>query len=427
MNDKARMPKKRLVLLMGLGLLGVFCLWFARSGLLEYRLWQARRALEQREAQQALARLEAAERLDADCSEVHFWKARAYRRLGEYDKVRFSLDQARRLGHSVDELKREEVMTLAQNGQLAKAEPRLPELLIDAGRDGPEICEAFVRGYLDAFRLEQAFKLLDGWQADYPDDPQPHYFRGLFWEHQQSWLKAADSFRRALELAPQRCDVRLHLARVLREKYQYREAGEHYQLCLEKQPDDPEALAGWGKCLRDEGETERAREVFARLLEGSPDHFDGRLAMGKLELDAGHLQQALHWLEPTADERPYDFNVRFALAKALSQAGHPERAREHYEFAAASQEAKIRVESLLRRIANEPQNVECRYEIGQKLLTYGEPSIGVVWLRSVLELQPDHRLAHEALSHYYRKKGNDALAAKHRRLAGTARKDDGGS
>ena len=57
-------------------------------------------------------------------------------------------------------LKREELLTLAQTGQLSKAEPHLPKLLIDAREDGPEICEAFVRGYLDTFRLDRAFELL---------------------------------------------------------------------------------------------------------------------------------------------------------------------------------------------------------------------------------------------------------------------------
>ena len=421
---KSRSPK---FLLIGLGLLAVLGLFFARPGLLEYRLWQARRALNDREARQALVWLDAAERLDADCSDVHFFKARAYRRLGEYDKVGTALDRALRLGHSVDQAKREDLMTLAQNGQLSKAEPHLPKLLIDADEDGPEICEAFVRGYLNAFRVNSAFKLLDSWQADYPDDPQPHYCRGIFREYRKSWSEAADSFRRALELAPHRHDVRLHLARVLREQHQYQEAEEHYRQCLEKKTDEPEALAGLGECLRDEGKLEQAREVFARLLEGSPDHFDGRLAVGEMELDAGRPEEALRRLEPLADERPHDSNVRYALAKALSQAGQAERAREHFKFAAAAQEAKIRVESLLRRVIDEPSNVEGRYEIGTLLLKYGDASTGSSWLRSVLQFDPDHRATHAALADYYREQGNAALAAKHRRLAETAEKSDHGS
>ncbi len=414
----------RKLLLLGVGLLVVSGFWFARPGLVEYRLWRARRALKEREAQQALVYLEAAERLDANRAETHFWMARAYRRLGQYDQVHVHLDRAFELGHSVDQLKREELMTLAQNGQLSKAEPHLPKLLIDGGEDGPEICEAFVRGYLDAFQLDRAFELLDGWQADYPDDPQPHYFRGLFWEHELRFSDAADSFGRALELAPHRIDVRLHLARALRERHRYSEAVEHYRRCLEKKPDEPEALAGWGECLRAEGKLEEAREVFVRLLEKSPDDFHGRLAMGEIELHGGRPQQALRWLRAAAEQRPYDFKARYALAQALDKTGHPQQAREHFKFAAASEQAKLHVQALLSHLADEPNNVTYRYEIGTTLLKYGDPSVGAVWLRSVLDLKPDHRETHAALARYYSGQGDDAQAAKHRRLAQAARQDN---
>lgn len=421
-------PKSRLwkSLLFGGAALVILGLCLARPALLEYRLWQARRALNDRDAQQALAWLESAEHLDANRSDVHFWKARAYRRLGLYDKVRSALDHAARLGHSIDQLKREDLMALAQSGQFSKAESHLPNLLMDAGQDGPEICEAFVRGYMNAFRLDRALELLDAWQVDYPDDPQPHFCRGVFRERQENWPEATEAFRRALELAPHRDDVRLHLAQVLREQRQYQEAEEHYRFCLERKPDEPEVLAGWGECLRDQRKLDQARQVFARLLERSPDHFDSRLAMGEIELDSSHAQQALRWLVPAADERPHNANVRFALANALSQSGQGEQAREHFEFAAASQTAKIRVQSLLPRVVDEPDNVEYRYEIGVNLLKYGEPSNGVVWLRSALEVDPDHRPAHTALADYYRDQGNDTLAARHRHLTKEARQSDHG-
>ena len=413
------MPKSRSRrnLLIGLGLVALLSCCFAPHGLLEYRLWQARRALSDRNTQQALVWLEWAERLDANRSDLHFWKARAYRHFGKYDKFQSCLDRALRLGCSIDRAKREELLTLAQSGQISKAEPYLPKLLVDAGEDGPEICEAFVTGYLNAFRVDRAFKLLDVWQADYPDDPQPHYCRGMFWERQENWAEASDSFRRAFALAPRRFDVRLHLARALRKQHQYKEAAQHYQFCLKVKPDAPDVLADWGQYLRDRGDTEQAHEVFARLLKEAPDYFDAQLAMGEMELDAGHPQEALQWLEPAAADRPYDCNVRHALGKALFETGQADRAKEHFEFAAGSQAAKARVGALLQRVVQDPNNVECRYEIGTTMLKFGVPSVGVVWLRSVLDIRPDHRPTHAALADYYRQQGNDALATAHRHLA----------
>jgi hypothetical protein len=42
--------------------------------------------------------------------------------------------------------------------------------------------------------------------------------------------------------------------------------------------------------------------------------------------------------------------------------------------------------------------VELRYEIGAILLQYGRPQEGVVWLESVLQIQPDHQRARDALA-----------------------------
>jgi tetratricopeptide (TPR) repeat protein len=308
------------------------------------------------------------------------------------------------------------LLLLAQAGQIAPNDPELAALMLDPGDDALEIYEALVRGYLETFHVGPALMLLDAWQADYPDDPQSYFYRGLIWTHQKEWPDAAAAFRNVLRLAPARYDARLHLARVLREDYRYREALWHYRRCVEEQ-EDPEALLGWGLCLQALGESEEAREVFLRLLAQVPDHYEGRLAIGKLDFSYGRAEEAVQWLEPAAKQRPYDVDVRHTLAWALLSAGEKERAREHFRFAVKAQEAAMRVENLMARVDQSPNNVELRYEIGATLMQYGQLPAALAWFHSALQLAPHHRPTHQALAECYSRQGNHEAAAEHRRMA----------
>ena len=383
----------------------------------EAQIFYGRRALEARRAEQALRHLRSAQRWDPRNAEVQFLLARAQRRLGRFDLVRKHIQRAWTLGYPVESLQREQWLALAQSGQLSEAEPHLAALLRDPRGDGPAICEAFVDGYFATYRFDQAFLLLDAWQKDYPYDPQPYVFRGLFLEHVGQWAKAVEPYRKALKLDPQRSDVRLRLARTLMQLQEYDEAAEHFARCLKEDPDDPDVLAGWGRCLVRQGKSAEARRAFQRALEIDPEHFDARLALGQLALADGRNQTALKRLTEACRERPHDTEARYALAKVLQAEGQTEAAKSHFQFVADARAALARAQSLMERIRTKPDDFEARYQIGITLLKYDDPAHGVAWLKSVLELRPDHRPTHEALADHFAENGLHKLAERHRRLA----------
>ena len=391
----------RKLLLLGLCLVIVAGVVLVRPVTVEYRIWQARRAWAKQDAETALAWLELAERLDPNRSKTQFWMARVYRRLGQMDRAHERLTRASELGHPAQALRHDELLTLAQSGKIPLAHPEVLALMMDPGADAPDLYEALVQGALQTFRLGDAMSLLEAWEGDQAANSQPPFYRGLVLSHQDDWLGAVGSFRRALALAPERDDVRLHLARALRERYQYRQAIRHYRRYLVNKEHDPEALLGLAMCLDAMGKSDEAREKYALVLAMVPDHGEARLAIGELELSYGKAEQALRWLEPAAEQSPYEYNLRLALAWALQTAGQPARAREHFEFAVRAQAAANQLKHLVRRAAQDPENVELRYAIGTTLLRYGPPEDGVVWLESVLQLQPDHQRARDALTDYY--------------------------
>ncbi len=367
-----------------------------RPGLVEYRIWQARRALARHDARTALSRLDLAESLNPKSGAIQFWMARAHRRLGQMDRAHERLARASRLGYSAEALDLEAMLALAQAGRMPLSDPRLLARMMNPGDDAPELYEAAVQGSLRSFRLDDARSLLDAWEGDQADSPQPHMYRGLVLSHQGAWPEAADSFGRALALAPWRNDVRLHLARALRESRDYRRAVGLYRQYLVGEADDPDALFGLGMCLDSLGKSQEARETYVRVLTLKPDHDEARLAIGKLDSTHGRAAEAIAWLEPAVARSPHEQDLRLAYAWALQIVGRP--AREHFEFAARAQAASATVKHLVRRVVDNPRDVELRYAIGAMLLQYGRPQEGVVWLESVLQIQPDHQRARDALA-----------------------------
>lgn len=415
------LPKSRsgrLVLVAAaVAVVGVIC-W--RPALRSVWLHQARRHLSARDAQAALRLLDRAQRLDPQHAETEFLLARACRRLGDLERARKHIERAWRGGFPVRRLEREQWLALAQAGQLRDAEPHLTKLLMDPQGDGPEICEAYVNGYLATYRFRDALGLLEAWHADYPDDPQPWYLRGMYAIHRGKDQEALDAFEEALKRAPERHEVRRHLGRIHLKLHQYERAAVQFEESLRHQPDNPDARAGWGECLLALGRVDEARRALDELLSEHSSNLGGRIAMARVELQSGRPREALRWVEPVVEERPTDYSARFVLASALRATGDSEAARAHFAYVEEAQRALDRARSLMDRVASEPDVVTLRYDIGTILLKYGLASEGAGWLRSVLDIQPEHGATHAALAGYYSSIGIPDLAERHRRSSGNA-------
>jgi hypothetical protein len=52
-------------------------------------------------------------------------------------------------------------------------------------------------------------------------------------------------------------------------------------------------------------------------------------------------------------------------------------------------------------VADQPDNLQLRYEIGAAHLRYGNTEDGMMWLQSVLNIDPKHQPTHLALAEYY--------------------------
>ena len=189
--------------------------WFWDPLIIQYRQARARMSLDKRREAETLDSLRAALRRDLDNPHTLLWLARTHRRLGDLPRTSLLLDRAETLGGDARRIELERRLVLAQSGRLGEVEPLLPDMLIDAGADGPDVCEAFVQGFFVNLRTAEALRLLDLWQESFPKDPQPYFMRAYLMRSLDKYTEAEQIYRQGLALAPDRTAMRRELADIL--------------------------------------------------------------------------------------------------------------------------------------------------------------------------------------------------------------------
>lgn len=390
-----------------------------------YCIGQADAAFRQDEMDEALGWLESAERWNGGDADVQLRLARVCRRTEQFDCMREHLTKAREAGGSAKRIQRERWLATAQSGRVHEVEHHLPDLLADAGEDGPEICAAFVTGYSLSLNFRAATSLLDAWAADYPDDAEPDFRRGDLQFSQQRWGRAVKAFDSGLRKEPDRFKPRLRLAQCLLKQNASEEAESHFRQCLALEPDNLEAKVGLADCLISMGELDAAGDLLRVALKRAPHHFEARLRLGRVELAARRPQQALQWLQPLSENWPEDWALAPLMLQTLQMTDNHQAAQRYLEIVQSSDGEIARLERLLELIHREPNDLELRFQIGQMVLRHRSRPEGVAWLRSILRYDPDHTGAHQVLAEYYEKTGDVDLARRHSSIARSTERQEG--
>lgn len=398
-----------LLLLLGLTAWGTgwawqFCRDRARSALEAYR-WRA-----------AERWLSLDQTLGPGNGEGAFLQARLARKLGDLETMVKHLDQAQSQKFDPLVLQREVWLAQAQGGNLGPLESQLSDLFVK-NEDLPEICEAFVRGCLMTHRLEEAVKVLELWQADYPNSPLPHALRGRILEFQVHIESAMDEYRLALEKDPGFGTAAYSLGRVQVTRQETEEALAVYQSCKTTLYDPEPALVKSAQCLRLLGRLGEARSVLmeassanssraltAWVLAGEPvESAPAQLPAewGYLELEAENWEESARWFQQALEANPQDWRGRYAFATALRQSGQITEAEKQLKIYDAAKTALASCDPLMKELKTHPDNVEARYQVGKVLLEHVSAHQGLIWLNSVLTYDSTHEPTHRLLAEYY--------------------------
>ncbi|HEY3966237.1 MAG TPA: tetratricopeptide repeat protein [Planctomycetaceae bacterium] len=382
----------------------------------------ASKSLREREPAQALDWLAWARRFQSPDGELEFLSARAARQKGQMNQLREHVERAWKLGYPTAILEREQILGLAQSGQMPEAEPALAGFLVDPQDDVAEICEAFATGFLKNYRRNDALRLLEAWVGDQPNNARARLFRAKLDIEIQQWSGAADHLEQVLQARPAQTEATYLLAGVLLQQ----KLPERALILLARAEKDSRFRTSSRvqrvAALRMLTRYEEAQKLASSLLEQHADEPNVLFEVGKLESDVGNYTRAIEHLDRARQVDPNSSEVRYALGVALRGAGRGDEARPHFQFVT---QARERLAQALRRqddVAKDPENVEARCEIGAIYLDYGQPEKGILWLNSALQYNPQCQTAHQCLARYYESRSHEsnemaALARKHFALA----------
>lgn len=380
-----------------------------------WHLSRAKKLLAERKNAEALTELRFALRRDLSNPETLLLLARAHRRLGNTARAAALLNQASASKEADgDRVRRELQLIQAQSGDLRQVEPHLPEMLVNAGDDGPDICQAFVQGFFANARTKDATDLLDVWEKSYPDDPEPVFMRAYLKQGLNHLPEAIALYRKGLAMAPDRTMMRRRLAEALVDYHQFDEAEAELDLCMAETPGDPEVYLIAAKNARERGETELAVEHIVKSLKLDPHHVAAKRLKGQLEFDRGNLEIARKDLQEVVDQTPNDIVARDTLGRTLRALGQTEEAKAHLEYVSQAESNLREVDRLVRESIQQPENAELRYQIGTILFRFGTPDDAAKWMKAAIELQPNHAGAHQALAAFFESRGDASQAFYHR-------------
>lgn len=385
---------RRLLVIAG-GLILVALLYTGLQRARSDGLTAARLAMAERREAEALLLLDEALLRHRASAEAAYLMARCHRRLGDVRDFRRNLTLAANLGFDTAALDREQTLFLIQAGQLAVTSDEAQLLLADPGDDTLDIYEAVLRGCLTTLQFDEAERFLDGWRADFPDDPLPFYYDGLIAESHGNWPAAVDDFVAAIDRGmPPRGDALVHLAEAQRRAYRYHEALSTYARCDTTRVD---VMRGRAACLEALRDLDGAREAYRTLLERYPDDTASLTAAGRLDAKRGEHTSAKQLLERAIALSPSDVRAWHALAWTLVNLGEADRATDAFREAVRLTDQIQTTERLRRRVDEDPRDVRARLQLAQIMIREGRTQDGQIWLNSVLQIDPANTAARALL------------------------------
>jgi tetratricopeptide (TPR) repeat protein len=386
----------------------------ARAG---RQLRQAAEALDRRHFRLALGQFEAYLADRPHDAGACLGAARAARRAGLFARAEEHLGRCERDG-ATDETALERALLRAQQGDLAGVEGPLTEHCLAGHPDTVVILEALAQGYIQCYRLGDAFGCVKRLLELCPEHARAFSWRGAIYEGAARGADAVRDYQRAVELEPGADDLRLRLAEALVGSHRPAEAWPHLQELLGREPADPAVLLAAARCQRGQGRPAETHALLEKLLASDPDHVNALFEQGKLLHDEGRLGAAAAALGRAARLQPTRYPIGYALHRVLQAQGRTAEAaalRQRLDRLRADEE---RLRALARQIYEKPQRAAAwRYEAGRICQRNGATDEALRWFLGAVQDDPGHGPTHRALAELYDKSGNAAAAEEHRRLA----------
>ncbi len=170
-------------------------------------------------------------------------------------------------------------------------------------------------------RTDQAANDLDALIAAHPQDAQGLDDRGVLYQRQGNFLKAAEYHMQAVDLAPSDGTI-LNLAIALNKLGQRAEAEKLYDVVLQINPTHTRAMINLAVLCDERGQYDKAESHLKQAIEYGDESFELCMTYGNICRKQDRKDEALRWYEMAAAQRPDNGPAAFLVA--LMKGENPE-------------------------------------------------------------------------------------------------------
>lgn len=379
----------------------------AEQALADYDFPAARRQLDQ-----CLA-------LRANEPAVLLLAAQASRRGGELDDAADYLQRHQAaVGGSTPEGQLESVLVEVQRGLVKEYVHRLIEQLEIRHPASEQILESLALGCVHVYRLDEA----DFWTKQllerFPHNPIGRLLAAQTRDTLRQRDKAQEIALQLVEDYPKYDAARLYLAGLLFRTNQYEEAVPYYRELHRRQPGELVPLLNLFSALVKLERLDEASPLLQKLEAEHADNSQALLECGRFALQQKRPADAAKLLRRAVELAPYDHEIHLDLATCLEQLGQSEESQHHLERFGQIEAGMKELDAAFQAMVKAPSDPEPRLEAGRICLRNGQVSEGLRWLSGVLDLVPNHPVAHQILAEHYESSGDKVLAQHHRARIG---------
>jgi Flp pilus assembly protein TadD/peroxiredoxin len=234
----------------------------------------------------------------------------------------------------------------------------------------------FQHGYLD--QSAASFKQVISAK---PDNAEAHYNLGTLYLRKNDATEARKYLEQAVRLQPDYPDAWNNLGMIAAQQNRPDEAQRNFRRSLAQRPDYVTALLNLGNLLRRQGDLDESAKLLSRAVDLEPQNAEANYNLGMLYARQNDFPRAESFLQKAATLRPNYADAMNNLGVLFVRDGKSEAAEQQFRACiSAAPNFDQAYLNLARVYALATQNDKAR-----------------AVLESLLKLQPDHKLARQAL------------------------------